>query len=128
MKNEQIEAEIYERQKGESKQAFEAFCYFRNLHPYERSVSRVQNDLNKSCKKWAREFVWSERVQEWDKKVDREVQANRIKEFIDNENKEIQILSRVHDFLGANFECLEDVFINGEDAELSPIISFSYLL
>ena len=63
----------WERQKGESRQAFEAFCVYRDMGP-ARSHSKVAKELGKSItiiSRWSSRWNWVARTMEWDQELDR---------------------------------------------------------
>ena len=70
----------WERQKGESAQAYEAFSIYLGMGA-ERSLSAVAKQLSKSLpliKRWSREKEWQERVRAHDNELEREARKKVI--------------------------------------------------
>lgn len=72
----------WERQKGESAQAYEAFVTYRDMGS-ERSLQAVSQRLSKSLpliKRWSREKNWVERVRAYDNELEKEARAKAVKD------------------------------------------------
>ena len=65
--------ELWERQDGESAQAFQAFAAYRDMGA-ERSLHKVAEKLSKSdalMKRWSSQWHWGIRADAWDDELDR---------------------------------------------------------
>lgn len=72
----------WERQKGESEKAFEAFAAYRDMGP-ERTVSAVVKKLEKSrtlLDRWKERWDWPERVRAYDNELEKEARAKAVKD------------------------------------------------
>lgn len=72
----------WERQKGESAQAYEAFVTYRDMGA-ERSVTKVAQSLNKSrglIGRWSSQWNWTERVRAYDNELEKEVRVKAVKD------------------------------------------------
>jgi len=61
----------WDRQQGEGRRAYEAFCIFRDLGE-GRSLPKVTQKLTKSrtlINRWARQFDWQRRADAWDASI-----------------------------------------------------------
>lgn len=73
----------WERQKGESEKAFEAFKIYRDMGE-ERSVSAVGKRLAKSrnlMDRWKDRWNWKERVRAYDNELEKQAKAKAVKEY-----------------------------------------------
>jgi hypothetical protein len=62
----------WERQKGETQKAFEAFCIYRDMGA-DRSLSKVSQQLGKHkvlLQRWSSRWQWVLRVEAWDDHLD----------------------------------------------------------
>lgn len=69
----QSPVEPWERQSGESPQAFEAFAAYRDLGP-ARSITKVVQQLGKSrplLSRWSSQYAWVMRASAYDREQDR---------------------------------------------------------
>ena len=85
--------EIWERQLGESTQAFEAFKIYRDLG-LKRSNNEVCNQLSKSrqlISRWKSVWNWDERVRAYDNALEKEAHKAAIKNLKDMTNRHIRI-------------------------------------
>lgn len=79
-KKNNIAPEPWERQTGESVQAFEAFAKYRDMP--DRTIRKVAFDLNKSVSLiagWSSKWNWQERVAAWDTLQDEIVRKEQLK-------------------------------------------------
>lgn len=85
--------EIWERQPGESVQAFEAFKVYRDLG-LKRSNQEVCKQLSKSrqlISRWKAAWNWDERVRAYDNALEREAHKEAIKNLKDMTSRHIRI-------------------------------------
>ncbi len=68
-----VPPELWERQDGESAQAFQAFAEYRDMGP-DRSMAKVGQKLGKSTQlmeRWSSQWHWTVRADAWDDELDR---------------------------------------------------------
>jgi hypothetical protein len=85
----------WERQKGESSQAFEAFDLYLKMGA-ERSLRKVAQELHKSCtliSRWNTAWSWQSRCREYDNALKREEFAKAKKEQKKMQDRQILIAS-----------------------------------
>lgn len=85
--------EIWERQPGESVQAFEAFKVYRDLG-LKRSNQEVCKQLSKSrqlISRWKAAWNWDERVRAYDNALEREAHKEAVKNLKDMTSRHIRI-------------------------------------
>lgn len=73
--------EPWERQPHETVKAYDAFCHYRDLDPYSRTVAAVARSLGQTgeyLRQVARKWRWVERAAAWDEERDR---ASRMAEI-----------------------------------------------
>jgi hypothetical protein len=74
--------EPWDRQKGESRQAFEAFGVYRDLGLH-RSLVRTAQELGKNkalISRWSAKWRWVARVDAWDHEVQRREDEEMLRE------------------------------------------------
>lgn len=72
----------WERQKGESEKAYEAFATYRDMGA-ERSITKVAQSLNKTralIGRWSSQWSWTERARAYDNELEKEVRAKAVKD------------------------------------------------
>lgn len=75
--DDEVMPELWERQPNESEEAWEAFVLYRELGD-DRSLAKVCSVLGKSdtmLDRWSSRHRWTDRVQAWDRQLDRAVSA-----------------------------------------------------
>lgn len=85
--------ELWERQAGESMQAFEAFKVYRDLG-IKRSNQEVCRRLSKSRQlitRWKAAWKWDERVRAYDHSLEKEAHAEAVKNLKDMTSRHIRI-------------------------------------
>lgn len=83
----------WERQPGESEQAYEAFALYRDLGP-KRSNQEVGIQLSKSrqlISRWKSNYNWDERVRAYDNELQKEMHREAVKNLKDMTNRHIKI-------------------------------------
>ena len=83
----------WERQKGESEKAYEAFCAYRDMGE-KRTIVAVAESLHKSgslLRRWKDRWDWKERVRAYDNDLEKEARAKAVKERKDMTDRHIQI-------------------------------------
>lgn len=118
--NDEYTREIYDRMSDESTAAFKAFCTYRDLHPLERSIPRVESLVKRPVSSWARQYEWYTRVEAWDEHVDRAKRVARMRMFERREEAQIEALGAYQDLTHANIELWQELQINGP-REDSPV-------
>lgn len=87
----------WERQKGESEKAFEAFAAYQDMGP-ERTISAVVKKLEKSrtlIDRWKERWDWQERVRAYDNELEKEARAKAVKGRKDMTERHIKIAMQV---------------------------------
>ncbi len=87
----------WERQKGESAQAFEAFSAYLEMGP-ERSIRAVGQKLGKSrglVERWSRAHHWVERVRVWDNQLQEQARKAAAAELREMTKRHIQIARQI---------------------------------
>lgn len=83
----------WERQKGESEKAYEAFVAYRDMGE-KRTIVAVAEKLQKSdslIRRWKDRWEWKERVRAYDNDLEKEARAKAIKERKDMTTRHIGI-------------------------------------
>lgn len=83
----------WERQPGESEQAFEAFKIYRDLG-VKRSNAEVCKQLSKSrqlISRWKSKYEWDERVRAYDNDLEKQQHAEAVKNLKDMTGRHIKI-------------------------------------
>lgn len=83
----------WERQKGESEKAFEAFAIYRDMGE-KRTLTAVAEKLQKSgslIRRWKDRWEWVERVRAYDNGLEKEARAKAVKDRKDMTDRHIKI-------------------------------------
>lgn len=83
----------WERQKGESEKAFEAFTIYRNMGQ-GRTVTAVGKKLGKSrnlIDRWKDRWNWKERVRSYDNELEKQAKEKAIKDYKSMTERHIKI-------------------------------------
>ncbi len=84
---------LWERQKGESEQAYEAFSIYRDLG-LQRSNAKVCERLSKSrqlISRWKARYDWDERARAYDNELARQAHAEAVKDLKDMTGRHIKM-------------------------------------
>ena len=84
---------MWDRQPGEGRRAYEAFCIFRDMGP-ERKYIKVAEKLRKSCtlvRKWSSQFNWQARADAWDASITEEARRKAAEDKRKMIDRQIQI-------------------------------------
>lgn len=109
--------ELFQRQKGESEQAYEAFVQYRDLGA-ERSTAKVAQALGKSLaliQRWCKRWYWVERCREWDSAKDAEVRQAALKKYKDMNARHIKIALQLQQKALKAMEELPDEALSPKD-------------
>lgn len=93
MANKTVKCDIWERQKGESPQAYEAFTSYRNMGP-ARSLRAVNQELSKSytiIARWSSSWNWVERARAWDNNLEKAAKREAEKKVKEMTDRHIRI-------------------------------------
>lgn len=93
MSNRTVKADVWERQQGESPQAYEAFATYRDMGA-ERNLRAVAQALNKSLTiigRWSKNWEWVERARAWDNELTRKAKEAAAKKVKDMTGRHINI-------------------------------------
>jgi len=84
---------LWERQRGESRQAFQAFTIYRDMG-VNRSVAKTSKAIGKAqtmLTRWCSKWRWVERAEAWDAEQDRVKRESRLKAIEDMEERHIKL-------------------------------------
>lgn len=93
MSNRTVKASAWERQQGESPQAYEAFATYRDMGS-ERNIRAVARKLSKSSTiiaRWSSTWKWVERARAWDNELTRQAKEAAAKKVKDMTGRHINI-------------------------------------
>ncbi len=89
-----LNANVWDRQLGESSRSWSGFVVYRDLPPSERTIQAVAETIQKTpslVRRWSAKNNWVSRVSEYDQHLDRETVQ---KERIEAERKKFEMLAR----------------------------------
>lgn len=115
MSNRTVKADAWERQQGESPQAYEAFATYRDMGA-ERSTAKVSRELGKTkalMDRWSSRWKWVERARAWDNELARKAKEAATKKVKDMTGRHINIAMQLQK---KALEALEVLNV----AEMSP--------
>lgn len=107
----------WERQKGESQKAYEAFVIYRDLGA-ERSTAKVSQELGKSkalIQRWCRAWNWVERCRAYDNSLDEAARRKALKKYQDMTARHIRIALQMQEKALADMSELPDGALSPKD-------------
>lgn len=90
----------WERQRGESYPAFEAFQTYLEERTYPKVARRLSKSLT-LIKRWAKEHKWRERADEWDNEISRKAMEKAADDYTAMIERQINV-GRMFQARGAN--------------------------
>ena len=100
---------LWERQPGESSQAFDAFSHYRDMGG-ERSIRAVAEKLHKSSQllgRWSRTWFWVERCRAYDNELSRKAEAQAIRDLSSMRKRQIRLAMQMQEKALAALEALD---------------------
>lgn len=107
----------WERQKGESEKAFEAFKIYRDMGQ-NRSITAVVKKLEKSrtlIDRWKDHWNWKERVRSYDNELEKQAKAKAVKDYKAMTERHIQIAMQLQRKALEALNCLETEKMTAKD-------------
>lgn len=88
------EPQVWDRQPGETGLSYAAFCRYRDMGPFERSLSKLAKELAPAktkpklnqLKEWSRQHNWVARAEAWDaeqERLSRKLHEKKLKEMVE---------------------------------------------
>ena len=108
---------LWERQQGESPQAYEAFVIYRDLGA-ERSIRAVSQKLAKSktiIDRWSRTNKWVDRCRAYDNHLDEKARQQALKKYKDMNARHIRIALQMQEKALRTMEELPDEALSPKD-------------
>ncbi|MBR0288801.1 MAG: hypothetical protein IJQ82_07465 [Selenomonadaceae bacterium] len=90
----------WERQRGESYPAFEAFQTYLEERTYPKVARRLSKSLT-LIKRWAKQYKWRERADEWDNEISRKAMEKAADDYAAMIERQINV-GRMFQARGAN--------------------------
>lgn len=109
--------DLWERQKGESAQAYEAFVLYRDLGA-ERSHVKVAQQLGKSTaliSRWSSRWNWVERCRAWENARDEQARRAALQKYKDMNARHIKIALQLQQKALRAMEELPDEALSPKD-------------
>lgn len=109
--------DLWERQQGESPQAYEAFAIYRDMGP-GRNLRTVAEQLSKSLpliKRWSREKSWGERCRAYDNHVDEKARQTALRKYKNMRTRHIGIALQLQEKAIAELQNLPDGSLTPKD-------------
>ena len=108
------EKKPWEKRSEETAKSFAAFCIYRDLPPFERSLPKVVEQLREDgmtttlrwVGEWSRKYDWVKRAEAWDAYLDQQTEQQRIEAW----RKSTEQLERLADaFIAKTAQRLIDI-------------------
>ncbi len=114
--------DLWERQPGESAQAYEAFAIYRDMGS-NRSLRVVAEQLSKSdtlIKRWSREKKWGERCRAYDNHLDDVARQEALRKYKKMRTRHIGIALQLQEKALAELKNLPDGSMTPKDITTAP--------
>ena len=115
----------WERQQGETAQAFAAFCVYRDMGP-DRSIVKAVKQMGRKpgyktvCEKWSRQHRWVDRAYAWEVEKDRITRETELNELKDMRRRHLTQAMALQGKAAQRLQALHS-------EELTPYLALAYI-